>query len=124
MSTVTWPAPRVDDAANVAVEVHIADADARGLALDRVGDVVARRVGEQPLTVVRVVVEADLGVEGDDPPVGRHRERVDLEQRAVQLAEERQHLAQRLVEGRHGPAAQAKAAVSVRAWKGQIPRPA
>ena len=92
----------VDDAADVAVEVHVADADARRLALDRVGDVAPRRVGEQPLAVVGVVVEADLRVQRDDPAVRRHRERVDLEQRAVQLAKERQQLAQRLVEGLRG----------------------
>ena len=74
------------------------------------------------MAVERVVVEVDLGVEGEHVPVRSEQERVDLEQRgvdglegAVQRLHERRPRAASVAAGRSRPKA------SLRAWKGWKP---
>src|SRR5205823_13740851 len=51
--------------------------------------------GQLRLTVQRVVVDGDLRVEGNDHPTRQQRERVDLDQGGVRLADHLIHLGQR-----------------------------
>ena len=74
------------------------------------------------MAVERVVVEVDLGVEGEQVAVLREQERVDLEQRrvdALERAVERLH--ERRPPWRTGAAGRPRPKASLRAWKGWKP---
>src|SRR5881296_1040101 len=76
----------VRDHADVPVELDERDALRMGLFLERRPVLVQRRVFR--MAVFRVVVDHELRIAGDDPPVARHRERIDLDELRVFLAEE------------------------------------
>src|SRR6266404_3097225 len=78
------PGP-VHHAADVAVELDVVEAVLRGLHVER-GLLVHVAQGHDVLVAVeRVVVEVELGIERDHPPVLRDHQRIDLGQRAVLL---------------------------------------
>src|SRR5580704_386125 len=90
----------VADDADLAVQLDVVEVFLLGLRLQRVR---GTGVGELPPVVPerRVVVERDLGVQGDHPPVAGQHQRVDLDQRGVLAGE---HVPQPLGElGRAGP---------------------
>src|SRR3954453_8421992 len=73
----------VADDADRAVELHVVEVLRLGLRLERVGGELVLEARVVGLPEVGVAVEGHLAVEGDDAPVGRLHERVDLDQRGV-----------------------------------------
>src|SRR6266581_3040328 len=76
----------VRDHADIPVELDERDALRVGFLLERRSILVQRRVFR--MTVFRVVVDHELRIAGDNPPVARHRERIDLDELCVFVAEE------------------------------------
>src|SRR5215212_8962675 len=95
----------VDHAGDVAVELDVVEVELRRLDLQRLLLVEVAQGVEVRVAEHRVVVEGDLGVEREQPPVLRQEERVDLKQRGVGLlvrVVERLHELGRLVDERRG----------------------
>src|SRR5271166_4790842 len=76
----------VDHAADIAVELDVVESVPAGLDLGRVLFVLVAQRRDLGMAVERVVVEADLGIEGEELTGLGHDQRVDLGDRGVELA--------------------------------------